>query len=114
MTNPTIQSAVDTKTDDLTELQPPTSEAGFADLVAEMVADQAPRLFAVVLELGTQVDAQIVAWGIAFEESAYMVTVDGRNQYALANAEAALKYVRSDANITSSLVWATPAVHTQE
>jgi hypothetical protein len=74
--------------------------------VAEMVLDQRPKLFAVVLEYGNQVDAQIVAWGMALDECAYMTTVDGRNQYALAEPENALRYIRHRPEAVPRLVWA--------
>jgi hypothetical protein len=82
--------------------------ADFTTLVAEMVADQAPRLFAIVLEYGEQIDAQILGWGMALDESAYVITVDGKNQYLLSEPENALKYVSSHINATPHLVWATP------
>ncbi|MET0237426.1 MAG: hypothetical protein ABW224_22445 [Kibdelosporangium sp.] len=78
----------------------------FTTLVAEMVADQAPRVFAVVLEYGDQVDAQVIAWGMALDESAYVTTVDGSYQYLLAEPENALKYVPRKADATPHLVWA--------
>jgi hypothetical protein len=84
-----------------------TDRAEFTELVAEMVADQAPHVFAVVLEYGEYVDAQIVGWGMALDESAYMITADGRNQYLLASPENALKYVPPRPEATPHLVWAT-------
>nr|CEL16810.1 hypothetical protein [Kibdelosporangium sp. MJ126-NF4] len=84
------------------------SDSGFTKLMAEMVADQAPRVFAVVLEFGEQIDAQIVAWGMTLDDGAYMTTVDGRNQFVLAEPENVLKYVPSRSNITPHIVWATP------
>ncbi|MBP2322592.1 hypothetical protein JOF56_002977 [Kibdelosporangium banguiense] len=80
----------------------------FPQLVAEMVADQAPRVFAIVLEYGEQIDAQVLAWGMALDESAYVVTVDGKNQYLLAEPENALKCVSTHPNTKPHLVWATP------
>ncbi|MBP2330118.1 hypothetical protein JOF56_010503 [Kibdelosporangium banguiense] len=82
-------------------------DADFPALVAEMVADQAPRVFAVVLEYGEQIDAQIAGWGMALDESAYVTTVDGRTQYVLTEPENALKYFPSPANTSAYLVWAT-------
>jgi hypothetical protein len=38
-------------------------KAEFTEVVAEMVADQAPRVLAIVLEYGEHIDAQIIAWG---------------------------------------------------
>ncbi|ALG12921.1 hypothetical protein [Kibdelosporangium phytohabitans] len=54
---------------DLDRRTKPKSQV-FDELIAEMVADQAPRVFAVVLELGEQTDAQIVAWGMALDDGA--------------------------------------------
>jgi hypothetical protein len=85
------------------------STSDFTTLVTEMVTDQAPRLYAVVLELGAQVDGQIVAWGMALDDHACMTTTDGRNQYVLTEAGNALRYVRSRPGTTPRLVWATPA-----
>ncbi|MFC0106462.1 hypothetical protein [Kibdelosporangium aridum] len=84
-------------------------DTDFTTAVTEMVADQAPRLFAVVLEYGEQTDAHIAAWGMALDDGAYMTTTDGKNQYALAEPDNALRYVRSHTNITAHLVWATPS-----
>lgn len=89
--------------------QPGADDTEFTTLVAEMVADQAPRVFAVVLEYGEQIDAQIIGWGMALDEGAYVTSVDGKNQYLLAEPENALKYVPRHAHTTPHLVWASPA-----
>ncbi|MFC0115373.1 hypothetical protein [Kibdelosporangium aridum] len=84
----------------------PSVSQEFVSLIKQIVSDQAPPLFAVVLEYGEGTDAEIIAWGIALDDSAYMITADGRNQYALAKPENALNYVRSRTNTTPHLVWA--------
>jgi hypothetical protein len=84
---------------------PGAAATDFMTLVAEMVADQAPRLFAVVLEFGDESEGRVAAWGMAFDDHAYMTTADGRNQYALAEPENALRYVRRHPDITPHLVW---------
>jgi hypothetical protein len=75
-----------------------------SDCLAEIVAAQAPRLFATVVtpEGG---DTEVIAWGMSFNDSAYMISADGRNQFFLAEAEGALKYIRSVPGVTSELVW---------
>lgn len=88
---------------------PDSDDADFNTAVAEMVADQAPRVFAVVLEYGEQVEAEIAAWGMALDDYAYMTTADGKTQYLLAEPDNALRYVRNRTNITPHLVWATPS-----
>jgi hypothetical protein len=96
------------RTTEIPVAEPHSGEADFSTMVAEMVADQAPRVFAIVLEYGEQVDAQIVAWGMAVDESAYVITADGKNQYLLAEPENALRYVARSPDTTPHLVWATP------
>ncbi|MET0238162.1 MAG: hypothetical protein ABW224_26210, partial [Kibdelosporangium sp.] len=78
MSETTEQSLVDLRGATL----PRTKAAEFTELVAEMVAGHAPDVFAIVLEYGEQVEAQIVAWGMAHDDGAYMTTVDGKNQYS--------------------------------
>lgn len=51
-------------------LPPICDEAEFAQEIAELVAAEAPRLFAVVQEYGERVDGRIAAWGLAFEDHA--------------------------------------------
>ncbi|MPZ67086.1 MAG: hypothetical protein GEU83_16795 [Pseudonocardiaceae bacterium] len=53
------------------------TEEEFAQLVAELVTDEAPRLFALVEEHGERVDGWILAWGMAFEDHVEIVGVDG-------------------------------------
>lgn len=89
-------------------------EANFNTLVAEMVAEQAPRVFAIVLEYGEQIDARVIGWGMALEESAYVTTADGRTQYVLAEPENALKFVPRRIDTTPRLVWATASARSQD
>ncbi|MBP2321088.1 hypothetical protein JOF56_001473 [Kibdelosporangium banguiense] len=80
--------------------------------LAEMVAYQTPRVFAIVLEYleyGERVGAEIVAWGMALDEGAYVITVDGVNQYLLDAPENALHYLGCRPGTTPRLVWAVPA-----
>ncbi|MGH3718564.1 MAG: hypothetical protein ACRDRI_06920 [Pseudonocardiaceae bacterium] len=56
--------------------EPPLcDEAEFAAEVEGLVADDAPRLFALVEEAGVRVDARIVAWGMPFADHADVVGV---------------------------------------
>ncbi len=55
---------------------PLCDEPAFAALVEGLVADSAPRLFALVEEQGERVDGRIVAWGMAFEDGAEVVGAD--------------------------------------
>lgn len=105
MSDTTEQSIVDEGVTRLAHSSCAAGESEFAMDVACMVADHAPRVFAVVLEYGDQIDAKIVAWGLALDDGAYMATVDGRNQYSMTAPESALKYVSARPNTTPHLVW---------
>jgi hypothetical protein len=74
--------------------------------ISKMVTAQAPRLFATVVTRHDE--TKVIGWGMEFEDSAYMVTADGKNQYFLVEAENALMYVRSDPDATHDLVWVGP------
>ncbi|ONI74751.1 hypothetical protein ALI144C_38755 [Actinosynnema sp. ALI-1.44] len=82
-------------------------------LIAEVVAAQAPRVFATVVTTdvsdGVTTDdseVNVLGWGMQFtDNSAYMVSADGRNQYFLAEAENALMYIRTGPDAVADLVW---------
>ncbi|CAM3988154.1 hypothetical protein KIPE111705_34805 [Kibdelosporangium persicum] len=105
MSHTTAQSTVDGNPTESATTRHAADGSDFATDVADMIADHAPRVFAVVLEYGDQIDAKIVAWGLALDDGAYMATVDGRNQYAMAVPESALKYVTARPDTTPHLVW---------
>jgi hypothetical protein len=73
-----------------------------------MVADSAPRVFAVVQAYGDRVDARIAAWGIAFDDHAEVVAVDGGLRMNLQAAEHALRGFKWGSDITARLVWVNP------
>jgi hypothetical protein len=79
--------------------------AVFELLLAEIVANDPPRLFAVVQELGERVDARVAAWGMAFEDHAELVGVDRQMRASLGKPEDALFLFRSGERIQARLVW---------
>jgi hypothetical protein len=95
-----------------TDPQTLANETEFTNLITAMVAEHAPRMFAIVIERGERLDASITAWGLALDNSAYAITADGKNQYLLSAPEHALHYVRRTANTTPHLVWVTPTAPT--
>ncbi len=86
-------------------LAPLCDEAEFTELINELVADEAPRLFAVVQEYGKRVDGRIAAWGIAFEDHATVVGVDHRVRLHLRSPERATRAFSRRPHITAHLVW---------
>jgi hypothetical protein len=101
--DPEIGSEVDPAT-----LPPLCDEAEFAQEIAELVADEAPRLFAVVQEYGERVDGCIAAWGLAFADYADIVRVDHGRHLILRSPERAVRLFSHSPHITARLVWVNP------
>jgi hypothetical protein len=89
-------------------LTPLCDEAEFAQEIAELVADEAPRLFAVVQEYGERADGWIAAWGMAFENCAKVVGVDRGLHLNLRSPERAVRAFSHGPHITARLVWINP------
>jgi hypothetical protein len=87
------------------DIKPLGGEEEFTNLLAEMVADQAPRVFAVVQELGERLDGRIAAWGMAFDEHAAVVDVRGNIFISTESAEASLRRFQVGREITPRLIW---------
>ncbi|GAA1968856.1 hypothetical protein [Amycolatopsis minnesotensis] len=89
---------------------PLCAEAEFEDLVRNMVATFAPRLFAVVQEYGEHVDARIAAWGIAFddEDGAEVISVDGGLRMSVGSPERALVGFVQRPEVSARVVWVDP------
>lgn len=86
-------------------LTPLCDEAEFAQEIAELVADEAPRLFAVVQEYGERADGWIAAWGMAFENCAKVFGVDRGLYLSLRSPERAVRAFSHGPHITAHLVW---------
>lgn len=86
----------------------PLCAAEFTELVAGMMADEAPHLFAVVQEYGQRVDGRIAAWGMAFEDHAEVISVDGHGSLSVRSPERAARRFNRYPNITAHVVWVNP------
>lgn len=91
---------------DVGELPPACDEHEFTAIVEGMVADEAPRLFAVVQEYGERVDAVIAAWGMAFPDHAEIVAHHLR--MSVRDPESALRMFTVGSHIRAHLVWFNP------
>jgi hypothetical protein len=89
-------------------LVPLCDESEFDELIEEMVAAEAPRLFAVVQVCGERVDGRIAAWGMAFEDHAEVVSVDGCTHLSLRSPERAEHRFGRHPDVTARLVWVDP------
>ncbi|WP_157767791.1 hypothetical protein [Actinosynnema pretiosum] len=80
----------------------------YAAAVVELVTSAAPDVFAVLVEDEEPPDAEIVAWGMAFEGRAEMVSTDGSFRALCRDAESALQSLASSGGLKVRLVWVTP------
>jgi hypothetical protein len=89
-------------------LAPLCDEEEFAADLTELVADEAPRLFAVVQEYGERVDARIAAWGMAFDDHAEVA--EGGAWMSLRRPESALRRYKRGSFVHARLVWVDPSI----
>lgn len=96
---------LDALTLDPSGVLPLCDEQDFAAIVDNMVADEAPRLFAVVQVYRDRVDARIAAWGMAFENHAEVVSVQSTLRMSLQAPENALRGFNCGSHVRARLVW---------
>jgi hypothetical protein len=80
----------------------------FDELVAEMVAVEAPRLFAVVREYGERLDGELAAWGMAFDDHVEVVSIGGHRRMSLCSPERAVFFFGLGPDVTAHLIWVSP------
>ncbi|GAA3037196.1 hypothetical protein [Actinokineospora globicatena] len=93
---------------------PVCDEPEFAALLAGAVADEAPRLFAVIEEFGERVDARIAAWGMAFAERTELVATHRSIRMSLRDPESALALFTKPEQVRARLIWVDPDAATDE
>jgi hypothetical protein len=98
-------SPLDRFVPDPAHLKPLCGKQEFVELVASMVADNVPRIFAVVHEYGDRVDARCAGWGLHFDDRAYVVSVDGQLRCSARNPEDILRVFGFGTHIKPRLVW---------
>lgn len=64
-------------------------------------------------EYGDRVDARCAAWGMAFDDHAEVVGVDGTLRASASSPEDALRGFRFGSHITPRLVWVNPEAATR-
>ncbi|MFH9372829.1 hypothetical protein ACH4LW_07395 [Streptomyces anulatus] len=87
------------------ESLPPLGHDEYATLLAEVVAESTPRLFAVVQEVGDRDDGWVAAWGLAFEDRAEVIPYGRGVRMSLPSAEKALRYFGRGGGVRASLHW---------
>lgn len=93
-------------------LPPLCGEEEFAELLEEMAAGHAPRLFAIMHEYGERVDARFAAWGMQFEDHVDVIGVGGSAHLGASSPESMLRMFRFGTHITPRLVWVPSELQT--
>lgn len=91
---------------DAAELPPLGTEQEFAAELADLVASERPRLFAICEESGDRVDGWVVAWGLALEDRAEVIGTDDGVRASCQSAETALRMLGRRRRLR--LVWCDP------
>lgn len=99
---------------DPTGMRPLCDERTFSEIMAGIVADSVPRVFAVVQEYGERVDGRIAAWGLALDDRVQVVSVRGRAHSTAPTAEECLREYRLGTHIRPRIVWYDPDKATPE
>ncbi len=92
--------------------EPLWDEAEFAAGLEGLVADFAPRLFALVEETGERLDSRIVAWGMAFEDHAEVTGANRAFRGKFRSADNARQLFSHCGKMR--LVWYNPEAATQD
>ncbi|MDQ3577921.1 MAG: hypothetical protein M3443_10055 [Actinomycetota bacterium] len=87
-------------------LAPMCDEPGFTSAINSMIAQSAPRLFAVVQVFGERFDARIAAWGMAWEDGTEVFGLDGHPRMSVSSPERARGLLSLEAeDVVAHLVW---------
>ncbi|PZS28506.1 MAG: hypothetical protein DLM59_14580 [Pseudonocardiales bacterium] len=93
-------------------IRPLCDEQEFTAILDAAVADEAPRLFAVVQVYGDRVDARIAAWGLAFEGHAEVVSSPPAVRMSLRAPKNCLRGFTIGSHVRARLVWVKPGAPT--
>ncbi len=86
----------------------------FDQILRSIVADHAPRIFAVWQVYRERVDGRIAGWGMAFDDHAYLVSVDRTLRMSLNHPEEALLGFHRGDDVRARLVWYDPNAATAD
>ncbi len=106
----TIHEDSDDRAVDLEPLgdeEPLCGEEEFAQEVRELVAAEAPRVFALVEERGERVDGWIVAWGLVFEDRVEVISENSGLRMTVRSVDRVQRAFSRRRKIR--LVWTDPA-----
>ena len=83
---------------------PPWTEKEYQQLVAELVADESPTVFAVVEDRDDRLDGRIAAWVLEFPDGAEVICTDGEARMSLSSMDRVLARFGRQPGVTARLV----------
>lgn len=83
----------------------PLGRQEFESPLHDIVRESAPRMFAVVQELGDCEDGAVAAWGLAFEDRADVVSVNGVSRLSARTPGSALRFFSGGSRTRARLIW---------
>jgi hypothetical protein len=86
-----------------------TEQEQYEEFVTDLVAEARPRLFAVLREFGVHQDAEVAAWGMAWDGHVELISPNGTVRMQSESAERALRlFRRRGGDGSARLVWLDP------
>ncbi|MFD0203847.1 MULTISPECIES: hypothetical protein [Saccharothrix] len=83
-----------------------TEQEQYEEFVTDLVAEGKPRLFAVLREFGVHQDAEVAAWGMAWDGHVELVSRGGASRMSSESAERALRlFGGGGEDVSARLVW---------
>jgi hypothetical protein len=77
----------------------------FEDVVAQIVAESLPRLFAVVQEYGTRVGVKVAGWGLVHDDGVDVIDIAGGVHLRVPQPEDVLRDFTVRNRITARIAW---------
>ena len=108
----TGQHPLDRLIPDPCAIPPMCDEDEFAALAQSLVADEAPRLFAIMQVYGDRVDGRIAAWGMAFADHTEVVSATSGARMILQAPETAIRAFTIGSHVHARLIWVDLAAAT--
>jgi len=108
----TGQHLLDGYVPDPCAIPPLCDEGEFAAMAQSLVADEAPRLFAIMQVYGDRVDGRIAAWGMAFADHTEVVSATSGAWMSLQAPETAVRAFTVGSHISARIVWVDPVAAT--
>jgi hypothetical protein len=91
----------------------PITQEEYAESVRQLVAESAPRRFAIVQDWGTRYDARVAAWGLLMDERTQIIDADAGPRMTMDSIRLALTLYAQAPHVTVRVHWIDPPPDTQ-